>query len=112
MITEAKFGYLVIDGKRHTMDLKILPDRKIRYWDREKHDYKKEDIQDLMETNPQLLIVGGGVSGLMNLPKEIQDDLRRKNIRFIMKRNAEAIEAYNKALQENLKVAAIFPCTC
>ena len=112
MIEEFKFGFFRINGKEYYDDIKILGST-IKQWpDRERHDVKLINLKDILEFNPELLIVGIGASGLLKVPKEIEQHLRQKNIKLLVQKTTEACESYNKAITEKKKVAALFHGTC
>ncbi len=111
MIDEHKFGSFVIDGKTYLGDIKLIG-KKVRYWDRYSHKLKFEDLKELLEANPEILIIGTGNSGYLEVPSEIKDHLLIGKIKLIISTNVNAIEKYNKALEENKNVVAIFHATC
>ena len=112
MIDEFKFGFFKIDGKHFYDDIKIV-DGKIRQWStRERHELKLADLNDIIKTNPEIIIVGQGATGLLQVPEGLKMDLRSKSIKLLVDKTPQACEAYNKAIAEKKKVAAILHATC
>ena len=112
MIDEHKFGSFTIDGKKYLGDIKIV-DKKVKYWDdRYRHKIESKDIQDLIEVKPEVIIIGTGNTGYLEIPSEIKNYILAKGIKILIKKNTEAVQDYNKLIKENKKVAAIFHSTC
>ena len=67
MIDTYSFGCMVIDGKRYTKDLIILPDGGIDHprWRKTGHALEVSDVQDVIAASPEILVVGTGSPGLM-----------------------------------------------
>ena len=107
------FGSIVIDGRKYTSDLIIYPDgRVVTYWRRKRgHRLSSDDISELIETEPEVIIAGTGVNGLVKPEKELEKVLRQKGIEFIPAQNNEAIELYNE-MSAKKRVGACFHLTC
>lgn len=111
MIDEFKFGFFRINGKEYYDDIKIFGNS-VKQWHREKHTLKLDNLKDILEFNPELLIVGQGATGLLEVPENIKSQLKQRNIKLIIDKTHVACDLYNKAVSENKKVAAIFHATC
>ena len=112
MIQEHKFGSFIIDGKTFLGDIKIMNAR-VRYWStRDKHVVFMKDIKDIIEYNPEVLIVGTGNSGYLEIDNNVRNFLVQNKIKLFMDKNTPAIDKYNQLVSENKKVAAIFHDTC
>ncbi|MEK6826341.1 MAG: Mth938-like domain-containing protein, partial [Nanoarchaeota archaeon] len=82
MIDEHKFGSFVINGRRYLGDIKII-NGKVRHWeDREKHAVTVADMKSILESDPELIIVGTGNSGYLEMPAEIKDMILGRRIRL------------------------------
>ena len=113
MIESYEFGRIVIDGREYTSDVIIFPDRvKGNWWRREGHRLHIEDIEDVVKEKPKVLIVGKGYSGMMEVPRETADHLRKSGIELIAQSTGSAIELYNKLSRSKKKVIAAFHLTC
>jgi hypothetical protein len=68
------FGSIVIDGRKYASDLIIYPDgRVVTYWRRKRgHRLSSDDINGLIASQPEVIIVGTGVYGLVKPEKELQ----------------------------------------
>jgi len=112
MIEEHKFGSFVIDGRSYLGDIKIVKN-KVHYWeDRRGHNINYEHMRSLLESNPEIIIIGTGNSGYLKLPPELKDLVLGRSIRLITDINSKAIEKYNDLVAQNKNVAALFHATC
>ena len=107
------FGWMIIDGKRYTSDLLIYPDGRVEdTWYRKRgHDLLIDDISDLIQAGPEIIIAGTGASGLMKPEKDFEKRLDQKGICFISLPSMEAMERYNHLSLEK-SVGACFHLTC
>jgi hypothetical protein len=107
------FGSLVINGRHYTSDLIIYPDGRIEspWYRRRGHRLSIEDITELIESAPEVIIAGTGVSGGVQSERELEDLLFEKGIQFIHAPNEQAREHYN-SLAKKKRVGACFHLTC
>ncbi len=107
-----EFGSIVIDGKRYSSDLIILPGRiRENWWRKEGHLLSIEDIEEVIEEKPDLLIIGTGANGVMRVPQEIKSYLESRGIETIITNSFEATSLFNK-LSPLKKVACALHLTC
>jgi len=112
MIEEYTFGCFIIDGKRYLDDIKLIRE-KVEYWyDREKHTLKIKDIESLVKKRPEILIIGTGASGLLEISDDVKNFIRSKGIKLILEKTADACKTYNECLKQNKRVCAILHATC
>ncbi len=106
------FGRITIDGKTYTSDVIIYPDRiDSSWWRKEGHLLQMDDLSDVIQEKPNVLIVGKGYSGVMNVPEETIKALSEKNIEVYVERTSKAIELYNE-MEKDKKIIAAFHLTC
>ncbi len=112
MIDSYDFGRIVINGKRYSSDLIVFPD-KVRdgWWRKEGHRLHVEDLKDVLEVKPEVLVVGTGYSGLMRVPPETRRYVESEGIEFVAQKTAEACETFNR-LVKSRKVVAALHLTC
>lgn len=112
MIDSYSFGSMVVDGKEHTNDLIIYPDHiQSSWWRVDGHRLDVEDIKEIVEAKPEVLVVGTGVSGLVEIPEETEKHIRSKGIRLIAQKTEEAYKTFNE-LSRSKKVIGAFHLTC
>jgi hypothetical protein len=113
MIESLSFGRIIINGEIYLSDLKIYPDARIEdKWRRKRgHKLTLEDMGDLITSDPDVIVVGTGMNGMMIPDKEIEGVLAQKGIKFMPAPNREAMKIYNK-MKYRMKVGACFHLTC
>ena len=112
MIDSYSFGSMVIDGKEYTSDLIIYPDHvQSSWWRIEGHRLDVEDIKEILEARPEVLVVGTGASGLVEIPEETEKHIGSKRIRLIAQRTEEAYKTFNE-LSKSKRVIGAFHLTC
>ena len=111
-IESYRFGRMVIDGKSHSKDVIILPERVVGNWWRDKgHLLQPSDLQVVYEAHPEILVVGQGAYGQMQIAEETREALESAGIELISQSSNQAVETYN-ALREKRLVAGAFHLTC
>jgi len=113
MIESYSFGKMVIDGREYTADLIIYPDGRIRdsWWRVQGHRLTRNDIEDLVEENPEVIIAGTGAFGLMKPDQDLSVRLKEKGIEFIALPTEPAVRVYSKTSREK-RTGACFHLTC
>jgi hypothetical protein len=113
MIDSYEFGSIIINGKAYTSDIIIFPDGKVKasWWRKEGHSLSIEDIIDLVQSAPELIIVGTGAYGFMKAAKELESQLKDKGIELKTAPTDQAMKLYN-ALYQKRKLGACFHLTC
>jgi hypothetical protein len=107
-----EFGKMIYGGKTYTSDLIIYPDRVDSSWWRLKgHLLQIEDLENILNEEPGILIIGTGAMGIMKVPKELKQHLEEKNIELYVQRTGKAVEVFNSA-DKSKKVIGAFHLTC
>ncbi|MFQ5892629.1 MAG: Mth938-like domain-containing protein [Candidatus Methanofastidiosia archaeon] len=112
MIQNYSFGSIVIDGKTYTSDVIIYP-KKVDsgWWRKEGHLLQISDLSKVIESEPEILIVGTGNSGLMKISPEVKNLCKTHGIQLISEETSKACMTYNRLKDEN-KVVACLHLTC
>jgi len=112
MIDSYDFGRIIINGRRYTTDLIVFPDRvKDGWWRKEGHSLRIEDLDEVVQDNPKVILIGTGYSGLMKVPAETKEYVESKGIELIAQRTTEACKTFNR-LVKSKKVVAALHLTC
>ncbi len=107
-IDSYQFGQITIDGKRYTKDLIIFPDRIMPNWWREQgHSLSAADLQEVLTTPPQVLIIGSWANGRMRVPENSLIPLKKADIEVIILESQAACQRYNELRGENVVALAI-----
>lgn len=112
MIDSYSFGKIEVDGVKYSNDLKIFPDEvKDNWWRKEGHEIHPEDIEDILEFSPDVVILGTGAYGKVEVPEKTVDALKDKGIEMIAEKTEDACQKYNDVHDEG-KVVAALHLTC
>jgi len=113
MIEDYGFGRIVIDGTKYTSDIIIYPDGHIQgSWRRiAGHRLCADDIMDLIASEPQIIIAGTGVYGLMRPDRDLAQILKEKGIQFQAIESKKAAKRYNE-ISAQMRAGACFHLTC
>lgn len=113
MITEFSFGKIVVNGKTYKNDIKIIGGRVItEWWRKSGHRVEVEDISDILESEPEVVVIGKGSPGLLKSTASLRDYLAANHIELIEKKTSKAIDEFNGLLEQGRKVAAGFHISC
>ncbi|RLI12920.1 hypothetical protein DRO33_02000 [Candidatus Bathyarchaeota archaeon] len=107
------FGEIIIDGKRYTSDVIIRPDGVLaNWWRKEGHRLHLEDLDKALEVGPEVLVIGTGYSGLMEVPEELRAELEGRGIEVVVENTRRAWKIYNELASSGRKVVGAFHLTC
>jgi hypothetical protein len=111
-IEHYSFGNITIDGQSYTSDLIIYPGRvDASWWRKEGHNLQVEDLKDILNAKPDVLIIGTGSFGVMRVPKETTAYLESSGIKVHAMRTSKAVGLFNE-LQKDATVVAALHLTC
>ena len=84
-IEKYKFGNLVVDGRSFDSDVIVYPDHvDDSWWRDEGHRVSINDIRDVVDFGPEVIIIGKGDPGLMSVPENTREFIQSKGIELIM----------------------------
>jgi hypothetical protein len=113
MITDYSFGRIVVNGQACNHDIKIVQDTLMPdWWRKSGHTVEIEDVQDLLDNEPEILVIGKGQPGYMRVADSLRQLLAEKNVKLIEAPTAEAIETFNRLHQEGRRVCGGFHVGC
>jgi hypothetical protein len=114
MINSYSFGSMEVNGKKYTRDLIILPDNTIidHWWRKNGHKLAMADIQDIIVSSPEILVVGTGNPGLMKPERNLLNELKTIGIETRVMSTKDATGEYNSLCEEGNNVAGCFHLTC
>jgi polyphosphate kinase 2 (PPK2 family) len=96
-IDSFEFERVVILGEEYKSDVLISPDGNISKWDREEeHTIKLVDIEGVLSQKPDLIVIGTGTIGNLNLAEDVEPFLGEKNIEVIAYKSEKAIDVYRQ----------------
>lgn len=107
-INDYNFGHITVNGKEYTSDLIIYPEKiDASWWRKEGHNICMEDIKDIIEKKPEIIIFGKGSPGLMKIPKDIQSKLKDSGFEIYVSNTKSAVKKYNDISDKKNTVAAL-----
>jgi len=100
--TSCSFGRLFINGNPYTDDLIIHPDGKIvgPWWRQRGHQISWNDLTDLIDAAPEVIVAGTGVSDMVKPDKDLEKNLSHLSIEFIAAPNQKAMETFNDLISK------------
>lgn len=112
MIELWRHGSVIVKGKEIIGDIMIINGR-IEKWlyknNRSHHMILPEDIQPLLDAQPDIIFIGIGGEGMASLSKEAEEELRKSGIKFVCEKTPYTIELVNKGKGN---FAALIHVTC
>ena len=112
-IDSYSFGLMKINGQKYKTDLILFPERiSPNWWRKQGHSLAKEDIQEILEFQPDVLVIGTGASDLMRVPRSVLKVLKDAGILVISKKTGEAWTLFNEQLKKAKRVVGAFHLTC
>jgi len=113
MIDRFAFGSIVVHGRRYTHDIKIVAGRVVPDWWRASgHLVAVSDVQDILASRPDVVVIGRGEPGYMRLSDDLRRYFEKSGIEVIEEKTARAIHAFNRLFKAGRNVAAGFHLTC
>ena len=112
-IDSYSFGVMKIDGAEYRSDLIVFPDRiRSDWWRKQGHSLAIEDLDDVLDFKPEVLVVGKGASGLLEIPPSTKKLLQQAGIEVIAENTGRAWGLFNEQIEKGRKVAGAFHLTC
>jgi len=112
MIIESySFGEMKVNDNIYTSDIIIFP--KIinpSWWRKEGHYLQMTDISEIIDKNPEVLIIGTGYYGYMKISPELIEHLEGSGLKFYIEKTKIAVDIYNNT--ETLIKIGAFHLTC
>jgi hypothetical protein len=106
-LEQYSFGRLLVDGREHTHDVIVLPDRVLsNWWRREGHRLQIGDLEEVLEQLPERLIVGCGAHGQLQPDAAALATLAQRGVQVEVLRTGDAVRRYGE-LDERATAAAL-----
>lgn len=112
MIESSSFGQMVIDGQSYTSDLLItLSGIKASWWRKTGHRLCLDDLEEVLQEEVEVFVIGTGFSGLMKVEKEVEIFALSKGIELIIEKTEKAARSFNRVSSQKKAIGA-FHLTC
>jgi hypothetical protein len=113
MISDFSFGRIVANGQTCNTDIKIVQGTLIPdWWRKSGHTVEIEDVQDALDTELEILVIGMGQPGYMRITDSLREHLAERNVTLIEEPTPKAIETFNHLFKEGRRVAGGFHVGC
>lgn len=112
-IEDYRFGYIRIGGEVYRNDVKVIGGVVVPEWWRAKgHVFDVADVQDILDAGPDVLVCGLGSSGQAELSSALTKRLAQDGIALRRAHTADAVQVFNRLLEDGTDVAGAFHLTC
>ena len=99
-IDQYRFGHIDVEGQSYDADSIISPDHvQERWWRQEGHRLARGDLEPVLAEKPEVLVVGTGYYGRMQVPEQTLDALRSAGIVVRFEKTGSAVEEFNRYCQ-------------
>ena len=113
MNIEFSFGRIVVDGLICNNDIKIVRGELVPdWWRKSGHTVEAEDVQDILDSDSTILVIGTGQPGYMKVADTLRLYLQKSNIKLIVEQTSEAIRTFCRLMQEGERVSGGFHVGC
>ncbi len=110
-INSYKFGEIDINGKIYRNDILITGSTVHSWWRKQGHFLQPPDLEAIWEYSPELLIIGTGNSGVMEVSNEVKALCSQKGVRLKTVKTSEAVKEFN-ASSDKKNTACGLHLTC
>ncbi len=112
-IKRYSFGTITIDGRIYEDDVIIRRNQVQDGWRRTHgHKLQIDDISSLLADPPEVLVVGQGAYGRMQLDPSVEKELGKLNVQLVAAPTTVACEKFNELLEQGKNVVAALHLTC
>ncbi|MGC9529315.1 MAG: Mth938-like domain-containing protein [Candidatus Bipolaricaulaceae bacterium] len=106
-----RFGRVEVNGEEWDRDVAVLPGGTKPWVRKEGHRVHPDDLGDALAADPQLLVVGTGYFGRLQVSQEVEGLLAERGAELLALKTAEAVDAYNE-LSRKRRTCALLHLTC
>ncbi len=112
-INDYRFGSMMIDGVLYTDDVEVRSNGDVLSWQCVRnHIIDLEDISNVLEHGPDLLIIGAGYSKKVEMTDKAKKELESNRIQMIIDKTEAAVELFNSEVEKEKSVIGLFHLTC
>ena len=109
-IINYQFGGITIENRTYSSDVILLEKNVFPNWRRKKgHSLVIKDLEKVIDYKPELLIVGKGYYGYMDVPPQLTKKLEFQVISY---KTQDAIKLYNQEIKKSKKISGAFHLSC
>ena len=114
LIKQYRFGQIDIDDKAYNSDVIISGQEVINaaWWRQQGHSLAIDDLQQIIDYKPEILVIGTGYYGRLQIPAETKRYLSSLDIRLIDRKTSEAVAQFKQLQAECARIIAALHLTC
>ncbi|MFH1364492.1 MAG: MTH938/NDUFAF3 family protein [Candidatus Aenigmatarchaeota archaeon] len=110
VIDSVEFGEIKINGKIYYSDMIVWWTGKSKY--RLKSDiFTMSEFFQIRKKNPEIIVIGTGIVGRLQVPTEIRDLAKEENIKLFVETSEKAVELFNAFINNKKKTVAVMHTT-
>jgi hypothetical protein len=116
-IDELIFGSIIVEGKKYRRDILLFADGTVKkrrggFLMFGSHKIKKQELEELSQGQPEIIIVGTGTNGAAHIAPEAESWAKGKNLSLLVQPSYDAVARVNELAEQKKKVAALIHITC
>ncbi len=112
-IDEFKFGRISVDNRYFDDDIILIPpELKCPWWRKEGHMLFVADMVEILRYSPEILIIGSGVNGHLDVPPGTVSDMKSAGMEVQILFTEDACAQFNELTEAGRKVGAALHLTC
>ena len=117
-ITHFEWATFTIDGKIHSpeegvgKDIFLSPEGVSAWHERKGHMLKAGMVRRALALKPEVLIIGNGVEGALEIGKKARKEIEDAGVKLIVLRTPEACREYNRLYRQGKRVILLAHGTC
>jgi len=116
-IDELTFGSMIVEGKRYRRDVLIFTDdtvkkRKGGFLMFGSHKIKKQELEELSQGQPEIIVIGTGTNGAARVAPEAESWTKGQKLNLVVQPSYNAVTRLNELVEQKKKVAALIHITC
>ena len=113
MIDSTRFGSITVNGKKYESDVIVTWEGRVKEARTEvRHLIGEADFLKLLFERPDIIIIGTGQYGAMEIGESVIKFAKEKKVRLIAKPTPEAIVRFNHLVAVGKKVVGYMHVTC
>jgi hypothetical protein len=113
MIEQYSDGHIRIKGINYDKDVKIIEGDVVpNWWRKGGHRIEEEDIRDILDATPNILVVGTGYAENVHISQNVVSQAKARDIQLIPEPTPQAVKTFNRLLSEGRSVSGAFHLTC
>ena len=112
MIDKYEFGLISIDAHEYNHDVWIGIQEVSEWFRPDAHYVDLENIEGILDENPQFVLIGTGESGLVKVSADAKNFFLDHKVPVIIKETNQAAIEYNTLKKQGKRVIALMHLTC